>query len=91
MDQLTKEAKKSAREGKKAAWTIYQEVPKRLRSEVLSILKAMQQQGEKGIFITNTIKELEAVEDVEVAHSFKAARKAIRIVRGDNKLDNASG
>ncbi|MCH1455142.1 MAG: thiamine pyrophosphate-dependent dehydrogenase E1 component subunit alpha, partial [Schleiferiaceae bacterium] len=56
LDQLTKEAKKSAREGKKAAWTIYQEVPKRLRSEVLSILKAMQQQGEKGIFITNTIK-----------------------------------
>ncbi len=89
LDQLTKEAKKSAREGKKAAWTIYQEVPKRLRSEVLSILKAMQQQGEKGIFITNTIKELEAVEDVEVAHSFKAARKAIRIVRGDNRVDTS--
>ena len=89
LDQLTKEAKKSAREGKKAAWTIYQEVPKRLRSEVLSILKAMQQQGEKGIFITNTIKELEAVEDVEVAHSFKAARKAMRIVRGDNRVDTS--
>lgn len=89
LDQLTKEAKKSAREGKKAAWTIYQEVPKRLRSEVLSILKAMQQQGEKGIFITNTIKELEAVEDVEVAHSFKAARKALRIVRGDNRVDTS--
>jgi len=89
LDQLTKEAKKSAREGKKAAWTIYQEVPKRLRSEVLSILKAMQQQGEKGILITNTIKELEAVEDVEVAHSFKAARKALRIVRGDNRVDTS--
>lgn len=89
LDQLTKEAKKSAREGKKAAWTIYQEVPKRLRSEVLSILKAIQQQGEKGIFITNTIKELEAVEDVEVAHSFKAARKALRIVRGDNRVDTS--
>jgi pyruvate/2-oxoglutarate/acetoin dehydrogenase E1 component len=89
LDQLTKEAKKSARESKKAAWSIYQEVPKRLRSEVLSILKAMQQQGEKGIFITNTIKELEAVEDVEVAHSFKAARKALRIVRGDNRVDTS--
>ena len=30
LDQLVKDAKKSAREGKKAAWTIYQEVPKRL-------------------------------------------------------------
>ena len=50
----------------------------------------MQQQGEKGIFITNTIKELEAVEDVEVSHSFKAARKALRIVRGDNRVDSSA-
>ena len=50
----------------------------------------MQQQGEKGIFITNTIKELEAVEDVEVAHSFKAHRKALRIVRGDNRVDTSA-
>jgi len=50
----------------------------------------MQQQGEKGIFLTNIIKELEAIEDVEVAHSFKAARKALRVVRGDNRVDTSA-
>lgn len=87
LESLTKEAKKSAREGKKEAWKIYQSVPKQLRSEVVPLLKAVQTQGEKGIFVTNIIKELEQVEDVEVAHSFKAVRKALRIVRGDQRVD----
>ena len=87
LDALIKEAKKEAREGKKAAWSIYQSQPKRLRNEVLPLLKDLQVQGEKGIFTTNVIKDLEAVEDIEVAHSFKAVRKAIRLVVGDNKVN----
>ena len=87
LDQLTKDAKKAAREGKKEAWNIYQSQPKRLREEVLPLLKAVQQQGEKGIFITNTIQHLESIEDVEVADSFKAVRKAIRTVRGDQRIN----
>jgi pyruvate/2-oxoglutarate/acetoin dehydrogenase E1 component len=87
LDALIKEAKKEAREGKKAAWSIYQSQPIRLRNEVLPLLKDLQVQGEKGIFTTNVIKDLEAVEDIEVAHSFKAVRKAIRLVVGDNKVN----
>jgi len=52
-------------------------------------LKAIQTQGEKGIFITNIIKELESHEDLEVAHSFKAVRKALRTVAGDQKVNVA--
>ena len=51
LNELTTRAKKAARDGKKEAWTIYQSVPKQLRSESLAILKGMQQQGEKGIFL----------------------------------------
>jgi pyruvate/2-oxoglutarate/acetoin dehydrogenase E1 component len=53
------------------------------------LLKDIQTQGEKGIFITNTIKELESHEDLEVAHSFKAVRKALRTVSGDSTIDVA--
>lgn len=89
LDEITKEAKKLAREGKKEAWTIYQSHPIRLRNEVLPLLKAIQTQGEKGIFITNILKELESHEDLEVAHSFKAVRKALRTVAGDHKVNVA--
>ena len=89
LDEITKEAKKLAREGKKEAWSIYQSHPIRLKNEVLPLLKAIQTQGEKGIFITNTIKELESHEDLEVAHSFKAVRKALRTVSGDRAIDVA--
>ncbi|MDC0615708.1 thiamine pyrophosphate-dependent dehydrogenase E1 component subunit alpha, partial [Schleiferiaceae bacterium] len=87
LDAITKEAKKLAREGKKEAWSIYQSHPNQLKNEVLPLLKAIQTQGEKGIFITNTIKELESHEDLEVAHSFKAVRKALRTVTGDGNID----
>ncbi|MGA0246892.1 MAG: alpha-ketoacid dehydrogenase subunit alpha/beta [Schleiferiaceae bacterium] len=90
LDELTKRAKTAARDGKKEAWNIYQSVPKQARTESLAILKGMQQQGEKGIFLTNIIKELESIEDVEVAHSFKAARKALRVVRGDHRVDTSA-
>ena len=89
LDQLTKDAKKAAREGKKEAWKIYQSQPIQLRNEVLPLLKAIQTQGEKGIFVTPIINELEAVEDIEVAHSFKAVRKALRTVVGDSRVDTA--
>lgn len=89
LDQLTKDAKKAAREGKKEAWKIYQSQPIQLRNEVLPLLKAIQTQGEKGIFVTPIINELEAVEDIEVAHSFKAVRKALRTVVGDTRVDTA--
>lgn len=89
LDQLTKDAKKAAREGKKEAWKIYQSQPIQLRNEVLPLLKAIQTQGEKGIFVTPVINELEAVEDIEVAHSFKAVRKALRTVVGDTRIDTA--
>ncbi|MGB1184110.1 MAG: alpha-ketoacid dehydrogenase subunit alpha/beta, partial [Schleiferiaceae bacterium] len=89
LDALTKDAKKAAREGKKEAWKIYQSQPIRLRNEVLPLLKALQSQGEKGIFVTPIITDLEAVEDIEVAHSFKAVRKALRTVVGDTRVDTA--
>ena len=78
LDEITKEAKKLARDGKKEAWSIYQSHPIRLKHEVLPLLKSIQTQGEKGIFITNVIKELEAHEDLEVAHSFKASCRRCR-------------
>ncbi|MGA0197486.1 MAG: thiamine pyrophosphate-dependent dehydrogenase E1 component subunit alpha, partial [Schleiferiaceae bacterium] len=89
LDAVTQEAKKASREGKKEAWTIFQSLPKQLRNEALSLLKGIQQKGEKGIFTTNLIQELEAQQDLDVAMSIRAVRKAVRMVNGDAAIDTA--
>ena len=89
LDEVTQEAKKASREGKKKAWSIFQSLPKQLRSEALSLLKGIQQKGEKGIFTTNLIQELEAQQDLDVAMSVRAIRKAVRMVNGDAAIDTA--
>jgi pyruvate/2-oxoglutarate/acetoin dehydrogenase E1 component/TPP-dependent pyruvate/acetoin dehydrogenase alpha subunit len=89
LDEVTNEAKKEARDGKKAAWSLHQSLPKQYRTEVLSILKPLQTVGEKGIFLTNVINELEAAQDLDINMSFRAVRKAIRTVAGDAKIDTA--
>ena len=89
LEEVTKEAKKASREGKKEAWSIFQSLPKQLRSEALSLLKGIQQKGEKGIFTTNLIQELEAQQDLDVAMSVRAIRKAVRMVNGDAAIDTA--
>ena len=89
LDEVTQEAKKASREGKKEAWSIFQSLPKQLRSEALSLLKGIQQKGEKGIFTTNLIQELEAQQDLDVAMSVRAIRKAVRMVNGDAAIDTA--
>lgn len=83
----SEEAKKEVREGKKSAWSLHQSIPAKYRQEVLALLKPLQSIGEKGIFLTNIIKELEAEVDLDVHMSFKAVRKAIRTVLGDPKID----
>ena len=89
LDAVTQEAKKASREGKKEAWNIFQSLPKQLRNEALSLLKGIQQKGEKGIFTTNIIQELEAQQDLDVAMSIRAVRKAVRMVNGDAAIDTA--
>ena len=89
LDEVTQEAKKASREGKKEAWSIFQSLPKQLRSEALSLLKGIQQKGEKGIFTTNLIQELEAEQDLDVAMSIRSVRKAVRMVNGDAAIDTA--
>jgi hypothetical protein len=89
LDAVTQEAKKASREGKKEAWNIFQSLPKQLRNEALSLLKGIQQKGEKGIFTTNLIQELEAQQDLDVAMSLRAVRKAVRMVNGDSAIDTA--
>lgn len=89
LDAVTQEAKKASREGKKEAWNIFQSLPKQLRNEALSLLKGIQQKGEKGIFTTNLIQELEAQQDLDVAMSLRAVRKAVRMVNGDAAIDTA--
>ena len=89
LEEMTQEGKKASREGKKEAWSIFQRLPKQLRSEALSLLKGIQQKGEKGIFTTNLIQELEAQQDLDVAMSVRAIRKAVRMVNGDAAIDTA--
>jgi pyruvate/2-oxoglutarate/acetoin dehydrogenase E1 component/TPP-dependent pyruvate/acetoin dehydrogenase alpha subunit len=87
---INDEAKKASREGKKKAWELYQAHPKKLQNEVLPLLKAIQSKGEKGIFLTNIIKDLESQQDLDVHMFVKSVRKAIRLVNGDPAIDTSA-
>ena len=90
LNEVEQEAKKAAREGKKEAWSIFQSLPSTLRTEALGLLRPVQQVGEKGIFVTPLIQELEAQVDLDVAMSIKAVRKAIRLTANDPKIDQSA-
>jgi len=90
LNEVEQEAKKAAREGKKEAWSIFQSLPSSLRTEALGLLRPVQQIGEKGIFVTPLIQELEAQVDLDVAMSIKAVRKAIRLTANDPKIDQSA-
>jgi len=90
LNEVEQEAKKAAREGKKEAWSIFQSLPSTLRTEALGLLRPVQQIGEKGIFVTPLIQELEAQVDLDVAMSIKAVRKAIRLTANDPKIDQSA-
>ena len=90
LNEVEQEAKKAAREGKKEAWSIFQSLPSTLRTEALGLLRPVQQLGEKGIFVTPLIQELEAQVDLDVAMSIKAVRKAIRLTANDPKIDQSA-
>ena len=90
LNEVEQEAKKAAREGKKEAWSIFQSLPSTLRTEALGLLRPVQQVGEKGIFVTPLIKELEAQVDLDAAMSIKAVRKAIRLTANDPKIDQSA-
>jgi len=90
LNEVEQEAKKAAREGKKEAWSIFQSLPSTLRTEALGLLRPVQQVGEKGIFVTPLIQELEAQVDLDAAMSIKAVRKAIRLTANDPKIDHSA-
>ncbi len=90
LNEVEQEAKKAAREGKKEAWSIFQSLPSTLRTEALGLLRPVQQIGEKGIFVTPLIQELEAQVDLDAAMSIKAVRKAIRLTANDPKIDQSA-
>ena len=90
LNEVEQEAKKAAREGKKEAWSIFQSLPSTLRTEALGLLRPVQQVGEKGIFVTPLIQELEAQVDLDAAMSIKAVRKAIRLTANDPKIDQSA-
>ncbi len=90
LKEVEQQAKKAAREGKKEAWNIFQSLPATLRNEAVGLLRAIQQVGEKGIFVTPLIQELEGQQDLDVAMSIKAVRKAIRLTANDPKIDQSS-
>jgi pyruvate/2-oxoglutarate/acetoin dehydrogenase E1 component/TPP-dependent pyruvate/acetoin dehydrogenase alpha subunit len=90
LNEVEQEAKKAAREGKKEAWSIFQSLPSTLRTEALGLLRPVQQLGEKGIFVTPLIQELEAQVDLDAAMSIKAVRKAIRLTANDPKIDQSA-
>jgi len=90
LNEVEQKAKKAAREGKKEAWSIFQSLPSTLRTEALGLLRPVQQVGEKGIFVTPLIQELEAQVDLDAAMSIKAVRKAIRLTANDPKIDQSA-
>ncbi|MDZ7846770.1 MAG: thiamine pyrophosphate-dependent enzyme [Owenweeksia sp.] len=83
LDQLEKEAKKAAREAKTAAWNDFITPIKEELSEVAQLIKALAGESARGDQLSKLAEELTSTMDPLRKDVVSAARKALRIVRGE--------
>ncbi len=84
LDNIEKEAIKTVREARKAAWEAYLQPIKKEQKEVLDILEVLIQQSNNGIFINKVKEELAAFTEPMRRDVIGAAKKALRYVRSEN-------
>ncbi|MDC3252836.1 thiamine pyrophosphate-dependent enzyme [Crocinitomicaceae bacterium] len=84
LEQIQKETKKSVREDKNKAWTAFTESIKTDFSHAVTLIKAVASNSKNSGFINKIAEEIERAMDPIRKDIFEAARKTLRLVRGDD-------
>lgn len=84
LDTIEKEAVKTVRDARKAAWEAYLQPIKQEQKEVTDILSELAQQSSNGVFIEKLREELLAFIEPMRRDVLGAARKALRYIRSEN-------
>jgi len=90
LDAIQKEAKKSVREQKSAAWKAFTDSLKEDLADAVSLIKAVASESENGIFITKMVADLEKSMDPIRKDIMGTARKVLRMVRNENISSKAN-
>lgn len=84
LDTIQNEAKKTVRDQKSAAWKEFTASIKGDQSEAVALIKAVAAESSNGVFINKIAEELEKAMDPIRKDILSAARKTLRMVRGEN-------
>ena len=84
LEKIQKEAKKEVRDQKNAAWKAFVDDMKGDLSDALSLIKALAAESSNGAFIGKIAEDLEKAMDPIRKDIMSAARKALRVARGEN-------
>ncbi|TNE75439.1 MAG: transketolase [Bacteroidetes bacterium] len=87
LEAIQKEAKKVVRDEKNQAWTNFLAEINQDKAEVLSLIKALAASSSSGAFIGKLAEDLEKAMDPIRKDILAAARKALRIARGENSAE----
>ena len=77
---LEKEVKKAVRDGKKAAWSAFINPMKVEKTEVVSLLEALEKSSSNGVFISKLKNDLNVIDEPIRKDILSTARKALRYV-----------
>ena len=84
LDAIQKEAKKEVRDAKNEAWKAFTEVLAKDKAEALALIKAAAEGSSNKVFITKIAEELEKAMDPIRKDILGAARKSLRLLRGES-------
>ncbi len=84
LDAIQKETKKEVRDAKNAAWKAFTDVLKVDKTEAVALIKALGSESSNGAFIGKLAEDLENAMDPIRKDILSAARKALRLARGEN-------
>ncbi|MGB0915473.1 MAG: alpha-ketoacid dehydrogenase subunit alpha/beta [Crocinitomicaceae bacterium] len=90
LEAIHKEAKKSVRDQKNAAWKNFTEAVKEDLANAISLIKAVGAQSSNGVFINKIAEDLERAMDPIRRDIMVASRKVLRMVREENLSSKAA-
>ncbi len=84
LDAIQKETKKEVRNSQKAAWKAFTDVLAKDKTEAIGLIRALAEESSNGAFIGKLADELENAMDPIRKDILSAARKALRLSRGES-------
>lgn len=84
LEAIQKETKKEVRDAKNSAWKAFTDVLKQDATAALGLIRTLAKESSNGVFIGKLADDLEKAMDPIRKDILSAARKALRMARGEN-------